>query len=129
MDPQRGHIVASRLETYERRYRALTAKLTDVGFISPGSLVVRETSCGKQGCRCQADPPRRHGPYHQWSRAVAGKTQSRRLTEPEADLYRQWIANRRHLEQIVSDMEKISAAVREILLRQAASPNSNINAK
>ena len=121
--------MATRLETYERRYRALTAKLTDVGFISPGSLVVRETSCGKQGCRCQADPPRRHGPYHQWSRAVAGKTQSRRLTEPEADLYRQWIANRRHLEQIITEMEKISAAAGEILLRQAASPNPKITAK
>ena len=123
MDPQQGHIVATRLETYERRYQALTAKLTDIGFISPGSLVVRETSCGKQGCRCQADPPRRHGPYHQWSRAVAGKTVSRRLTEPEADLYRQWIANRRHLEQIVTEMDKISAAAGEILLRQATNPN------
>ena len=121
--------MATRLETYERRYQALTAKLTDIGFISPGSLVVRETSCGKQGCRCQADPPRRHGPYHQWSRAVAGKTVSRRLTEPEADLYRQWIANRRHLEQIATEMEKISAAAGEILLRQHASPNPHITVK
>ena len=121
--------MATRLETYERRYQALTAKLTEVGFISPGSLVIRETSCGKQGCRCQADPPRRHGPYHQWSRAVAGKTVSRRLTEPEADLYRQWIANRRHLEQIVTEMQKISAAAGEILLRQHASPKPNITAK
>ena len=121
--------MATRLETYERRYRALTAKLTDVGFISPGSLVVRETSCGKQGCRCQADPPRRHGPYHQWSRAVAGKTQSRRLTEPEARLYREWIANRRHLEQIITEMEKISAAAGEILLHQNASPNPHTTKK
>ena len=121
--------MATRLETYERRYQALTAKLTDIGFISPGSLVVRETSCGKQGCRCQADPPRRHGPYHQWSRAVAGKTVSRRLTEPEADLYRQWIANRRHLEQIVTEMEKISAAAGDILLRQHTSPKPNITTK
>ena len=121
--------MATRLETYEHRYQALTAKLTDIGFISPGSLVVRETSCGKQGCRCQADPPRRHGPYHQWSRAVAGKTVSRRLTEPEADLYRQWIANRRHLEQIVTEMEKISAAAGDILLRQHTSPKPNITTK
>lgn len=114
--------MASRLETYERRYRALAAELTEIGFISPGSLVVRETSCGKQGCRCQADPPRRHGPYYQWSRAVAGKTHSRRLTEPEADLYRQWIANRRRLEQIVAEMETLSAAAGETLLRQARNP-------
>ncbi len=115
--------MANRLETIERRYRALAAKLADVGFISPGSLVVRETSCGKPGCRCGADPPRRHGPYYQWSRAVVGKTQSRRLTEPQADLYRQWIANRRRLEEIVTEMETLSATAGEILLRHATNPN------
>lgn len=119
----------SRLETYERRYRALAAELTEIGFISPGSLVVRETSCGKPGCRCQADPPRRHGPYYQWSRAVAGKTLSRRLNQPEADLYRQWIANRRRLEQIVTEMQTLSAAAGEILLRQAATPAPTNHAK
>lgn len=116
--------MASRLETYERKYRALAAELSEIGFISPGSLVVRETSCGKPGCRCQSDPPRRHGPYYQWSRAVAGKTVSRRLTEPEAELYRQWIANRRHLERIITEMETLSAAAGEIVLRRAVMPAS-----
>ena len=111
--------MATRLDNYQRRYRALAAELAEVGFISPGSVVVRETSCGKPGCRCQGDPPQRHGPYYQWSRATAGKTVSRRLSEPEADLYRAWIANRRHLERTVTEMEKISAAAGEILLRQA----------
>lgn len=112
----------TRLETYERKYRALAAELADIGFISPGSLVLRETSCGKAGCRCQGDPPRRHGPYYQWSHAVAGKTVSRRLDEREAELYRDWIANRRHLAQIVTEMEKTSAAAGEILLRHATTP-------
>lgn len=114
--------MASRLETYERKYRALAADLADIGFISPGSLVLRETTCGKPGCRCGADPPRRHGPYYQWSRAIAGKTLSRRLDAREADLYRDWIANRHHLQRILNEMEKISAAAGEILLRQAATP-------
>ncbi|MFZ2057435.1 MAG: DUF6788 family protein, partial [Acidimicrobiales bacterium] len=100
----------SRLERYEAKYRLLAAELSRLGFVSQGSVVVRETSCGKQGCRCQADPPRRHGPYYQWSRAVKGKTVSRRLTENEAELYRSWIDNRRRLEAIVAEMEKVSAA-------------------
>lgn len=79
----------------------------------------RYTSCGKPGCRCQGDPPRRHGPYYQWSRATAGKTVSRRLNEHEADLYRGWIANRRRLEQLIAQMEEVSAAAGELLLRQA----------
>lgn len=117
----------NRLERYERTYRALTdelaAELATVGFISPGSVVSRYTSCGKPGCRCQADPPQRHGPYYQWSRAVAGKTVSRRLNQTEAELYQSWIANRRRLEQLIAQMQQTSAAATELLLRQAtASP-------
>lgn len=117
----------SELEHYQRTYRALAdelaAELETIGFISPGSVVSRYTSCGKPNCRCQADPPQRHGPYYQWSRAVAGKTVSRRLNEAEAELYRSWIGNRRRLEQIIARMEQTSAAAGELLLRQAtASP-------
>ena len=121
--------MASRLETIEARYRALATELSQVGFISPGSLVSRETSCGKAGCRCQGDPPQRHGPYYQWSRAVAGKTVSRRLNEPEAELYRRWIANRRHLERIVTEMEALSAKAGEILLRQRTAPEPSKRAR
>jgi hypothetical protein len=111
----------SNLERHEARYRALARKLGSIGFISPGSLVSRTTSCGKPGCRCQADPPERHGPYYQWSRAVGGRTVSRRLNEDEAALYREWIDNRRRLERIVAEMADVSASAGEILLRQSQS--------
>jgi hypothetical protein len=119
--------VSTGLDGYERAYRALadelTAVLADIGFISPGSVVVRTTACGKPGCRCQADPPHRHGPYYQWSRAVAGKTHSRRLDERQADLYRGWIANRHRLEQIIAQMEQVSAEAAEIMLQTRAHPD------
>ncbi len=111
--------MASELERYEREYRSLTTQLAEIGFISPGSLVTRTTSCGKSGCRCQADPPHRHGPYYQWSRAVAGKTVSRRLDQRQAELYRGWIANQRRLEQIVDRMQEVSAAAGETLLQRS----------
>ena len=117
--------MATRLERYEQKYRTLVAELSEIGFISPGSLVVRTTSCGKPGCHCQADPPERHGPYYQWSRAVRGRTVSRRLDESEAELYRTWIANRRRLERVVAEMAEVSAAAGEILLRQGAAPKAS----
>lgn len=123
----------SPLQRNERRYRALAdelaALLATVGFISPGSVVSRYTSCGKHGCRCQADPPRRHGPYYQWSRAIEGKTVSRRLNHAEAELYQDWIANRRRIEQLIAQMEEISAAAAELLLPHAAASNSPQTAK
>jgi hypothetical protein len=112
--------VPGTLQRYQRDYQALAAELAQIGFILPGSLVSRQTSCGKPGCRCQGDPPQRHGPYWQYSRAIAGKTISRRLTDAEADLYRDWIANRRRLEQIITRMEEISAAAAQLLLPQTA---------
>ena len=117
----------TRLERYERTYRALAEELAaeaaTVGFISPGSVVSRYTSCGKPGCRCQADPPQRHGPYYQWSRAVAGKTVSRRLNEDQAEIYRAWIANRKRIDAIITRMEKVSADASEILLRREPPAN------
>lgn len=121
MTVKRG-VVASELQRYERTYRALAVELADIGFISQGSVVLRYTSCGKPGCRCQGEPPHRHGPYYQWSRAVEGKTVSRRLDEREAELYSCWIANRRRLEQIIAQMGQISADAGELLLRQATPP-------
>jgi hypothetical protein len=125
--------VPKRLERLEGTYRALadqlTAELATVGFISPGSVVSRYTSCGKPGCRCQADPPQRHGPYYQWSRALAGKTVSRRLSEDQAQLYQGWIANRRRIEQLIAQMEQTSAAAADLLLHQAAPTNPRHSAK
>src|SRR5215472_15428364 len=86
-----------RLRTYQARLRRLASELAQTGFISSGSVVQRFVSCGKPGCRCQADPPQLHGPYWQWTRLVNGKTVTRRLSPGQARLYQQWIANRRRL--------------------------------
>ena len=111
--------MTSRLEHYEDQYRALLGELAGLGFVSPGSVALRETSCGKPGCKCMADPPRRHGPYYQWTRKVRGKTVSRQLSPAEAELFQEWIANRRQLQRVTRDLERVSAKAGEILLRQA----------
>ncbi|MHB8393873.1 MAG: DUF6788 family protein [Candidatus Dormibacteria bacterium] len=38
-----------------------------------------------------------HGPYWQWTAIIDGKTVTRRLTEPRAQRYREWVANDRKL--------------------------------
>jgi hypothetical protein len=118
-DDDEGLTMTSRLERYEDQYRALLGELASLGFVSPGSVVLRETSCSKPGCKCMADPPHRHGPYYQWTKKVNAKTVSRQLTPAEAELYQEWIANRRQLQRIIGDLERVSAKAGEILLRQA----------
>lgn len=106
------------LAALRRRYQELAARVGQLGFISPGSLMRRHTFCGKPGCRCQADPPQPHGPYYQWTRKVAGKTVTTRLSATEAAHYAEWIDNQRELRRLVAEMEQISHQAAELILKQ-----------
>ncbi len=50
------------------------AAIAATGMVLPGSITQRRTRCGRPNCGCHADPPRLHGPYWQWTRKVAAKT-------------------------------------------------------
>jgi SpoVK/Ycf46/Vps4 family AAA+-type ATPase len=95
------------LEQLDADYRAAKTRLAEIGFTCEGSLIERYTSCKNPNCRC-ADPEQRHGPYWQISWKEGGKTVSKMLPAQDAALYRQWIANRRALEQILNEMRDIS---------------------
>jgi len=92
----------------ERRRRELTAEIAEIGFILPGSINVVMNRCGKPRCACHADPPRLHGPYTTWTRKIAGKTVTRRLTEEQADRYQPWFEANRRLRQLISELEALS---------------------
>lgn len=49
-----------------RTQQAIAHRLSQAGFALPGTLIERTMRCGKPNCRCKADPPQLHGPYHQW---------------------------------------------------------------
>jgi len=115
---------ADRLAAYERRYRQLAEQIVQIGFISSGTVTRRYTRCSTPGCRCHADPPQRHGPYDQWTTKTNGKTQTRRLTDAEATLYKEWIANDRRLRAVINQMRQVAAKAAELKIRQdtGASP-------
>ncbi len=102
------------LARLQRRYRALLDEIRDLGFIATGSLIERYTACTAPGCRCHADPPQRHGPYYQHTRKIAGKTVTTRLTPEQAQRYREQIANRRRLNEIITAMHDISTQARDL---------------
>jgi len=110
---------ANQLADYERQYRALAAKLADIGYISAGSLAQRHNRCGKPNCRCHDEPPQMHGPYWQWTTKVNGKTVNRRFSEAEAELYQEWIANDRHLRAIITQMRQVAAKATELITQKA----------
>jgi hypothetical protein len=107
------------LARLQRRYHELTDQIRELGFIATGSVVERYTVCAATGCHCHADPPTRHGPYWQYSRKVAGKTVTARLTGEQAQRYREQIANRRRLDELVAAMDQIATQARELLATNA----------
>lgn len=117
---------ADRLAAYERRYRHLAAQIAEIGLISSGSVTHRYTRCGTAGCRCHADPPQLHGPYYQWTTKINGKTHTRRLTQAEAILYEEWIANDRRLRTVIKQMRDIAAKAAELKIKQATSASTKV---
>ncbi|MGH2866787.1 MAG: DUF6788 family protein [Acidimicrobiales bacterium] len=106
-----------RLEALRVDYEAAKSRIAEVGFTCEGSMVERYTSCHNPNCRC-ADPTRRHGPYYQLSWKQAGKTVSRLLSTDEAAIYRDWIANRRRLDELLDEMRDLSRQAGERILAE-----------
>ena len=111
------------LPQLRRRCQALAARLGQIGFALPGSITRRYTSCGKPGCRCQASPPRPHGPYYQLTRKLGGNTVTTRLTEGQAARYAEWIANQRELRRVLGEMEQISRQAAQLILGKPPQPD------
>ncbi len=110
-----------RLSRLHRRYEALLAEIGGVGYVASGSLAPRYSRCGKPNCRCRADPPQLHGPYWHWTAKVDGKTVNRRLTDAEAAIYQEWIANDRRLRDLVEQLHAVAHEALEITLAEARS--------
>jgi hypothetical protein len=91
----------------------ITARLAGAAFALPGTVADRMTRCGHPGCRCHADPPRLHGPYHQWTRKKDGKTSTRILTDEQLTDYGPWFDNRKRLRELVAELEELSLDIAE----------------
>lgn len=93
--------------TLERRRRKLAAQIAEIDHILPGSINIAPNRCGKPNCACHADPPRLHGPYITWTRKVAGKTITRRLSPQQLERYKPWFENNRRLQTLISELQTL----------------------
>ena len=93
--------------------QAIAARLAEAGFALPGSLIEYSHLCRKPNCRCMADPPRPHGPYHQWTRKLDGKTVTRRLSPDQIEIYGPWFLEAQRLRGLLGELETLSLEVAE----------------
>jgi len=117
----------ARLASYERRYRELAGQLAQIGYMASGSVALRSNRCGKDNCACHGDPPRLHGPYWHFTAKVDGKTVNKRLSESEARLYQEWIANDRKARDLLAEMRGLAAQAAPLILTQESSTAGEID--
>lgn len=103
------------LRKYLARLHKCQESLCKIGFVLTGSIVKRYMPCGSANCSCRTDPKKLHGPYYEWTRKVRGKTVSVRLTEKQAELFQEWIENKRRFYAIVSEIEQITLEAVELI--------------
>ena len=73
------------------RVRDLATQFAQPQPMRRGSLSQRFVKCSKPGCACAHDPKARHGPYFSLTRGVGGRTQSRLLSNAQAELVRRQV--------------------------------------
>jgi hypothetical protein len=111
VDPRRDAVSMQASADRRSEVRRITAELAKVGPVLPGSVLRRYTRCGRDGCRCMADPPQRHGPYLSWTRKGAAKTVTRYLSEDQYEDYREMFENAKRLRSLCDELESVSLAI------------------
>lgn len=72
---------------------ALKQDLLTLGDLRPGTLSEQYNVCGKAGCACKADPPRKHGPYFQVSFTWQGRSHTQFVRQENVATTRQQLRN------------------------------------
>jgi hypothetical protein len=90
-----------------RQIAAELANIARTANVLPGTITERHTRCGRPGCACQADPPRRHGPYWHWTRKLKNKTVGKYLSKDQATESQHWIDNDRRIRELLARLEQI----------------------
>lgn len=98
------------------RIKRVKAELVKLGDLRPGSLSEQYNTCRSPGCRCKADPPLRHGPYHQLSYSRRGRSTTENVRPEHVAAVGAQIATYHELRDLV--VEWVDAAIELDRLRR-----------
>ena len=101
--------MAQRPETIIKQARERIARiresLSEIDYLSSGTLLKRTKTCGKPTCRCAQDPNARHGPYIEWGHMKGGKLVHRQVSPEQAAILELAIANQRKAKKLLQAWE------------------------
>jgi hypothetical protein len=84
-----------------RRIEGIKAQLAELGDLRPGTLSEQYNTCRSPTCRCKADPPQKHGPYHQLSYTRHGRSRSENVRSEDLTAVRAQLQNYQRLRDLI----------------------------
>jgi len=94
-------------------------KLLTLGDLRPGNLSEQYNVCGSPGCRCKAQPPQKHGPYHQLSWTRNSKSSTRFVRQSQLSSVRSQVRNYERLQALVNELIDVSIELSDLELKMA----------
>lgn len=104
------------IQTLERQIEKIKQRIGKIGDLRPGSLSEQYNVCGKPGCRCKADPPKKHGPYYQLSYTRKGKSGSVFVKKEDAVRVKRQVKNYALLRSLVDRWIDLAAELADLRL-------------
>lgn len=98
----------------------IKTKLVKLGDLRPGSLSEQYNTCRTPGCRCKADPPQRHGPYHQLSYSRNGRSRTENVHPEDLTNVQTQLRNYAQLRDLIDQW--IDAGIELDRLRRSQKP-------
>lgn len=90
-----------RQQVLEEKIQKIKEQIAALGDLRPGALSEQYNVCGNPRCRCKADPPLKHGPYHQLSFTLNGKSTTQFVRKADVSEVRKQVRNYQRLRQLV----------------------------
>lgn len=104
----RSGIVSRTRRQLEARIERIKREIGKLDRIHPGSLSQQYNVCGNAQCRCKADPPQKHGPYHQVSFSWRGKSSSRFVRKEDLARVKRELKNYQLLRELTDEWIELS---------------------
>ena len=113
----------------EARIEKLKQVIGRLGDLRPGKLSQQYNVCGKADCRCKADPPQKHGPYHQLSFTRNGKSSTQFVRKEDLAVVRQQLRNYQRLRELIDRWIALGMELSRLKLQQSSERSRGVSPK
>ena len=110
--------MAKSLSRIKAQIDTVKRKISQIDYVIRGSVSEVSMTCGNPDCICKRDPARVHGPYHYFTKSVAGKTKGFKLKDHEVLPYKKAVENYKKLKRLVERYCTLSEEALDKLCRK-----------